>query len=360
MDLRPTELQELIRNSAEEYLAREMPFSRVREVERAGEPDPAFWRDIVRLGWTGLPIAESHGGQGASLLDLAVVIERLCRYAVLSPYQQTMLAALVVQREGDDAFKDALLPRLARDGAAISVAHFEGAGELGAPLATVRAPNGALSGEKRFVEYARTGDYHLVSAVRDGAPGLALVEAGQPGVRIVRDLASIGKTPQCVVAYDGARIEGWIAGAEAVGCLEHLGSALASLEAYSYAQKALDMTVEYAQLRVQFGRPIGTFQAVQLRSADMATQVQACRFLVMELLWNIEHGTIDPAQAAVVKAATARTVSHVTQEAHVLHGGIGYITEYDLYFNTIRGKEAALRFGGMREALGTAAAALLS
>jgi alkylation response protein AidB-like acyl-CoA dehydrogenase len=360
MDLRPTELQELIRSSADEYLAREMPFSRAREIENSGEPDPAFWRDIVRLGWTGLPIAEAYGGQGASLLDLGVVIERLCRYAVLSPYQQTMLAALVLQREGESALRDALLTRVARDGTTIAVAHIEGAGGLGATPETVCTPGGALSGEKRFVEYARSADYHLVSAVRAGVPGLALVAAAQPGVRIVRDLASIGKTPQCVVAYDDARCEGWIEGAAAVGCLEHLGSALASLEAYSYAQKALDMTVEYAQLRVQFGRPIGTFQAVQLRSADMATQVQACRFLVLELLWNIEHGVIDPTQAAVVKAATARAVSHVTQEAHVLHGGIGYITEYDLYFNTIRGKEAALRFGGMREALGTVADALLS
>ena len=358
MDLQPSDLQELLRSTAQDFLAREVPSSRVREIQEAGEPDAELWKQIVELGWTGLPIAEEHGGQGASLIDLAVVIEQICRSALLSPFQQTMLAALVIQQHGDDATRAALLPRIASDGVTVTAALLEGVGELSGPI-DVTYDGDAVRGEKRFVEYARSIDYHLVAAHRDGAEGLAVVPAGQDGVRIVQDLASIGKTPQAVVSYEGARVEHWIEGAEAIDTLRHLGSAIASLEACAYAQQALDMTVEYVQLRVQFGRPIGSFQAVQVRCAEMATHVQAARFLTMELLWNLSDGTVDPDQIAIVKAVTAKTLGFVAQESHLLHGGIGYMTEYDLYFNTIRGKEAALRFGGAREAMERVAAALL-
>lgn len=358
MDLQPTELQVLLRTAAEDFLSREAPSSRIRDIEASGEPDPDLWRGMVDLGWTSLPIEEIHGGQGASLLDLAVVIEQLCRAAVLSPYQQTMLAALVIQREGDQGLREALLPRIASEGTAVSIALLEGKGDLRGPIAA--SYDGAtVSGEKRFVEYAAFTDYHLVAATRDGVPGLAVVPARQDGVDIGQSLPSIGKTPQSMVHYTRASVDGWIEGEAAADALRNLGAAIAALETYAYAQHALDRTVDYVQLRVQFGRPIGSFQAVQIRCADMAMQVQASRFLTMELLWGLQHGSGNADQVAVAKAATARTQSYVAQEAHMLHGGIGYITEYDLYFTTIRGKEAALRFGGAREAADHVAAVLL-
>ena len=233
----------------------------------------------------------------------------------------------------------------------------EGHGELRDLAASYE--DGAVSGEKRFVEYARSSDLHLVAASRNGTAGLAIVQAGADGVRVEQDLVSIGKTPQAIVAYEGAAADAWIAGEAAVEDLRRLGSALASLESYAHAQRALDMTVDYVQTRVQFGRPIGSFQAVQMRLADLATRVQASNFLVHELLWHFDEGSDDPEQIAVVKAVTAQTVAQVTQDCHLLHGGIGFITEYDLYFHTIRGKEASLRFGGTGEALRTVANALL-
>ena len=356
MDLQPSDLQELLRSNAEDVLGREAPSDRVREMERAGEPDAALWSTLVELGWTGLSVPEEHGGQGGSLLDLAVIVEQLCRFAVLTPFVPTTLAALVVQRHGDEALQAELLPRIA-EGATVSIALAEGRGKMRDLAATFE--DGAVSGEKHFVEYARSSDLHLVAASRDGAPGLAVVAAGADGVRIERDLASIGKTPQAVVVYEGAQADAWIEGEAAVEDLRRLGSTLASLESYAHAQRALDMTVDYVQTRVQFGRPIGSFQAVQMRLADLATRVQASNFLVHELLWHFGEGSEDPSQVAVVKAVTAETVAQVTQDCHLLHGGIGFITEYPLYFHTIRGKEASLRFGGAGEALRTVASALL-
>ncbi len=356
MDLQPTDLQELLRSNAEDVLAREAPTDRVRQVEQSGEPDAALWSTLVDLGWTGLAIGEEHGGQGGSLLDLAVIVEQLCRHAVLTPFVPTALAALVVQRHGDAALQAELLPRIA-EGATVAIALAEGRGELHDLMATYA--NGAVNGEKRFVEYARSSDLHLVAAGRNGAAGLALVPAGAEGVRVEQDLATVGKTPQAIVSYDGAQADAWIEGEAAVEDLRRLGATLASLESYAHAQRALDMTVDYVQTRVQFGRPIGSFQAVQMRLADLATRVQASNFLVHELLWRFGEGSEDPEQIAVVKAVTAQTVGQVTQDCHLLHGGIGFITEYDLYFHTIRGKEASLRFGGAGEALRTVANALL-
>ena len=356
MDLQPTDLQELLRSNAEDVLEREAPADRVREMEQSGEPDAALWSTLVELGWTGLAVGEDHGGQGGSLLDLAVIIEQLCRFAVLTPFVPSALAGLVVQRHGDAALQGELLPRIA-EGSTVSIALAEGRGKMH-DLAT-SYEDGAVSGEKRFVEYARSSDLHLVAASRNGAAGLAVVPAAAEGVRIEQDLVSIGKTPQAIVAYDGAQADGWIEGEAAVEDLRRLGSALASLESYAHAQRALDMTVDYVQTRVQFARPIGSFQAVQMRLADLATRVQASNFLVHELLWHFDQGSEDAEQIAVVKAVTAQTVGQVTQDCHLLHGGIGFITEYDLYFHTIRGKEASLRFGGAGEALRTVADALL-
>ena len=348
MDLRLTELQELLKSSAEDFIQREVPPDRVREIELSGAADEGLWSQIAELGWPALAVAEEYGGQGGSLMDIATLVQQLCRGAVLSPYQASTLCALTVQRFGDDALKQQLLPRLA-EGTVSTAASIEQSGDVDAPIAASYT-DGKVSGEKYFVEYARSADYHLVTAMQGGTPGIAVVPRAQSGVTLTRDLKSIGSTPAAVVSYADADADAFIAGQEAVDYLAQLGAALASLESYSYAQKSLDMIVDYSQMRVQFGRPIGSFEAVQQRIADMAIQVEACKFLSHELLWNFDAGSVDPEQVHMVKAITGRAASDVTMWSHVLHGGIGYMKEYDLQFFTRRGKESALRWGGVREA----------
>ncbi len=349
MDLRLTELQELLKTNAEEFLAREAPPSRIREIEEAGQSDAALWTEMAGLGWPGLPIAEQYGGQGGSLLDCAVLIEQLCRAAMLSPFQNGVLCAATIQAHGDEALKQDLLPRIA-NGTVVTAAAIEQSGTAtDAPSTTYEA--GRVNGRKFLVEYARSAEVQLVTALQDGTPGIAVVAADQPGVQIERDLHSIGDTPQCVVSYDNAEASAFIAGQDAVDYMQRLGSAIASFECYAHSQKSLDMAVDYVQMRVQFGRPIGAFEPVQQRVADMAIQVEASRFLTHELIWQIEAGELDPAQVPLVQGITARAATDVTMWSHVLHGGIGFMKEYDLQFHTRRGKEASLRWGGMREAV---------
>lgn len=357
MDFRLTELQELLRNNAEEYFAREVPLERVRQMERNGEVDPGVWTQMAELGWVGLPIAEAYGGQGGSLLDTSVLLQEICRAAVPAPFAQTVMGAVTIQQHGSEELKQAVLPRLA-NGAAITPALLEASDDVYGPV-TVAYDGTTVTGEKRFVEYGGTAELHLVAAMRGGTPGLAVVERDQPAVTTT-DLKSIGSIPQVIADYRGAAVLGWIEGAAALDFLRAIGSALTSLEAYAYAQKALDMTVDYVQMRVQFGQPIGAFQAVQNRVADMATIVEASRFLAHELLWQFDQGQVDPAQVAVVKAVTAQMAPQVAMDCHLLHGGIGYMEEYNLQFFTRRGKDASVRWGSNREALSRVADAVLA
>ncbi len=346
MDLRLSEFQQLLANSAQDFLSREVPYDRVRQIEASATVDRALWKQVVDLGWAGLPIAEAYGGQGATIVDLGVLINELCRAATPLPYVQSMLGALVVQQCADSALKQALLPRLAA-GAVITPAHLEASDDLAAPP-TVRYAKGAVSGEKHFVEYGADSDLYLVSAIDGRTPGLAVVARDQAGVR-TRPLVGLGSTPLAVVTFTNARAEAWIPGQAALDYLRGLGAALTAVESYACAQKALDLTVDYAQMRVQFGRPIGAFGPVQGRVADMAVQTLASRFLAFELLEQFDTGAWTAARTAVVKGVTARMLPLVLMDAHLIHGGMGFMREYHLQFYTRRGKEAGLRWGTARE-----------
>ena len=344
MDLRPSELQEILQTSAADFFEREVSFERIREIEAAGRPDEQLQDQLTELGWNSLAISEAYGGQGGTVLDAGVLINQICRAALPSPLASTLVGAVTIERHGDEALKTSLLPQL-DSGLTISAALLEASDSLYGPV-TAEYAGGVLTGEKRFVEFGETSAVHLVAAMHGSAPGLAVVRRDQAGVT-ARDTRTIGALPQATVNYDGAAAEAWIEGEDAIETLRRLGSAVAAFESYAYAQKALDLTVDYVQMRVQFGQPIGAFQAVQMRCADMATIVEGSRFLTHELLWQIDKGLETRRQVAIVKAITAKMAPQVLQDCHLLHGGIGYMQEYDLHFFTRRGGNA-----GRRAALG--------
>jgi alkylation response protein AidB-like acyl-CoA dehydrogenase len=164
----------------------------------------------------------------------------------------------------------------------------------------VASAGGTLNGEKRFVDYAQQVTHHLVSASEGGATALYLVEANGPGVK-ARSLAHIGRTPLAHVRYqDAAGVR--VAGGEAESHLRRLLRSLSAVQCLGNSQQALDMTVEYAAMRVQFGRPIGTFQAVQHHCANMATMVLGARFLAYEVIWKLDNGAASDRDIARAKA----------------------------------------------------------
>jgi alkylation response protein AidB-like acyl-CoA dehydrogenase len=344
MDIALSETQQLVRDSIRDYVEREVPFSRVRDVERGGGIDDALWRGLADLGWLGLPLSESAGGSGGSLTDLAVLIETLTRRAALIPIAEAMTAAVTIERFGRD---QTLLAGVVRGDVIPVPAVLEATGRFEDIAATVGGDR--LTGEKCFVDYGEQATHHLVAANQDGELGLFLVDARDPGITY-QSLRTIGRIPSANVRYDNVATQR-IAGRDAYHFLVQLGRAVAGMQCLGCAQQALDMTIEYVGMRVQFGRPIGSFQAVQHHCADMATLVEASRFLTYEAVWALDSGTATDTQVAVAKAAASQSATFVPMQAHQLHGGIGFIEEYDLYFFSLRGKQAALSWGSAEECL---------
>ena len=347
MDLALTETQQLVRDSVRDYLVREVPFDRVREVERSGDFDRELWKGLQQLGWLGLPFPEDVGGSGGSRADLAVLIEELSKRAVIIPMLETMVAALVIHQFGKGKPSREILSAVLSGEAIVVPAILEQSDKFDDIQMKVR--NRKLRGEKYFVDYGQAATHHLVAAVEGGDVGLFLVDANNSAVQAER-LHSIGGIPQARVKYDGAAAVP-ICGSDGYRALVQLGRALAAIQCLGCAQQALDMTVEYTSHRVQFGVPIGSFQAVQHHCANMATMVEASRFLAYEAVWAIDKGVATDDQIAIAKACASQTVSEVTMQAHQLHGGIGIVEEYDLHFFSLRGKERALSWGSAEECL---------
>jgi alkylation response protein AidB-like acyl-CoA dehydrogenase len=348
MDVSLSETQRLIRDSIKEYLEREVPFSQIREVEASGDMDRVLWKALAELGWLGLPLAEAHGGQNGELADAGVLIEELTRRAVLIPIMETFASAITIRRYGSENIASDILPGIARGESIIVPAILEK--DDGFDTWSLEAgADGSLTGKKYFVDYGAQATHHLVAAKGGGETGLYLVRNETPDVT-TQPLKNMGKVPQAIATYTDAEATK-VCGRAGYDFLVRLGRLFASVQCVACSQQALDMSIDYVGMRVQFGRPIGTFQAVQHHCANMAIHTLASRFLTYEALWMHGRGEASDTQIAVAKTEASRTATEVPMMAHQLHGGIGLVTEYDLHFFSLRGKQAALSWGSSEECL---------
>jgi alkylation response protein AidB-like acyl-CoA dehydrogenase len=350
LDLDPT--QTLLRDTVREYLAAEVPFERVRRCEREQGWDEPLWRDVARQGWLGLPLPESLGGGGGGLVDAGLLVEEFARRAAMVPVAEALAAAVACARAGSGRPAREVVEGLLSGQALALPAVLERSDTLG----EVRMPvqGGRLSGEKLFVDYGQFASHHLVAAREGEDVGLQRVEVASGSVRS-EALRTIGRTPSARVVYRDAPVER-VGGADALDVLSATARILAAVQCLGSAQQALDMTVAYAKVREQFGRPIGSFQAVQHHAANMASRVASTRFLVYEALHALDRDRASVRQIALAKASASRMVPEVTMLAHQIHGGNGVIEENDLYFFSLRGKERSLAWGSAEECLAEAAA----
>jgi alkylation response protein AidB-like acyl-CoA dehydrogenase len=336
----------------------------------------ALWRKLVELGWTALLVPEEHGGLGASFEDLIVVLEEAGRALLPGPFLATVLCGTpAVVAGGSAAQRAALLPRLARGDLLMTLAVAEAEGRFDAPGIALRARRDAsgivLSGEKHFVPDAHVAEV-LVVAARSGGAGedgvtLCLVDARASGVTVT-PLRSVDMTRRiCRVTLDGVRVpaeavlgtpgEGWpilrrtLEQATAGLCAEMVGS----------AQRALDLSVAYAKERHQFGRPIGSFQAIKHKLADMLIAVENARSLAYYAAWAVTEDAPVAAQAvAMAKAYCSDMVKQVTSEAIQAHGGIGFTWEHDMHLFHRRALAQEAAFGSAPAHRAVVAAALPS
>ena len=338
-----SETQVLLSASIRDYLSREVPSSRIHHLEANGDYDRDLWSYFTSAGYLQLPFLTELGGQSGTLTDVGVLIEELARRPATTPFAETMSSALAISVAGTKGAD--LVEGVMRGQITISPAILEKSDRWGDMKITVGSDG--VTGEKRFVDYGANVTHHLVAAGARGNEGLYLVNASEPNVRTI-PLQTIAKTPKANVIYERATAIP-VGDARAYRRLLQLGRIFAAVQCLGHSQRALDMTIEYVGVRVQFGRPIGQFQAVQHHVANMATMVTAARFLVYEALWKLETEDATDRDIATAKAWASKTATEVPMMAHQLHGGIGVTNDYDLQFLSRRGKERAVSWGSAEE-----------
>lgn len=363
MDFGLSEEQEMLRRSARSLLEKECPPTLVRRLmdDQLGY-SPGLWKEMADLGWVGLVIPEAFDGAGLAYVDLVVVLEEMGRVLLPAPFIPTVLFAEAIKRSGNEHQKNSLLPRIAAGELIGTLAHMEPSGAWDADgIAMVAQPSAGrfvLEGTKLFVNDGHVADYFLVAARSDGQSGgetgitLFALERTRPGIAVTvldtldqtRKIAEVSfqevEANQADVV--GEIGEGWKTLAQVID----RGKVALAAEMVGGANKVLDMAVAYAQVREQFGRPIGSFQAIQHKCANMLVDVEAARSAVYYAAWAVSQEVAEaPLAAALAKAAASDAYRRATAEGIQIHGGIGFTWEHDMHLYFKRAKSSEFTFG---------------
>jgi alkylation response protein AidB-like acyl-CoA dehydrogenase len=350
MDFGLTADQQLLAQSARDFLASESDATTVRRIsEDAHAFSPELYRKIVAQGWTGLLVPEAYGGLGLGMLDAAVLLTELGRALTPAPVlSSAVLATSLLCFAGSAAQKKRWLPRLASGEVIATVAWLEEGDRLdpaGVALKPRRVRAGLrLAGSKLFVHDAEIAHLLLV-AVRTGAGSgesgvsLLLVPRDMPGIAVA-PLPTIDVTRRVYeVTFDdvvvppeqmlGGEGKAW----KHLARLIDVASVAVAAESQGGAERALEMAVEYAKVREQFGRPIGSFQAVKHMAAECFSEIEPSRSLLWYAAWAHDGNPRDASRAAsMAKARLGDVYSRTTDTAVQIHGGIGFTWEHDIHF----------------------------
>ncbi len=362
MDFAFSEEQEMLKKAARDFLTERCPKTLVKEMEESEQGYlPELWREMAGLGWMGLVFPEGYGGGDMSFLDLAVLLEEMGRACLPGPFFPTVvLGGLPILGAGDKAQKEEYLPRIASGKLILTLALTEPSARYDAASIAVRAVadnnDYLISGTKLFVPDAHVADYMLVVARTDeqsrpeDGVSIFLVDAKGSGISHTL-LKTIAGDKLCRVDFDRVRVpkqnilgelnQGWqqveqiLRRAAVAKCCEMVGA----------IQQVLEMTIDYAKTRVQFGRPIGSFQAIQQHCASMAIDVDSSRFITYRAAWMLSQGIPCTKEVAMAKSWTASAYQRLALLGHEIHGAMGFTMHHDLQFYTRRAKAAEVSFG---------------
>ncbi len=363
MDIGFTEEQELLRDTARKFLDGECTTKFVRQMMATDDAvTPEFWGQLAAQGWLGITYPEADGGSGLGLVDLVVLMEEVGRAVMPGPYPATvLLGGAAIATCGSAAQRQEWLPRIAAGEAKATLAVTEPNARWDAAGITTAAREAGggflLSGSKMFVPDAHLADVLVVAArTRDGSTmedgvSLFLVPKDTQGVAVKR-LPSVDETRKlCEVRLDNVALpaaallgelhQGW---GPLAGVIDRAAVALAA-EMCGAAQRVLEITVDYAKMRVAFGKPIGSYQGVKHKCADMLVEIENAKSLTYYAAWAIDEGEADAAMAAsMAKAAASDAGRKVCAAGIQLHGGIGMTWEHDLqlYLKRAKASETAL------------------
>jgi len=360
MDLGLSEEQEMLRNFARDFLEKECPEQHVRDMEEDEKGySPELWKKMAEQGWQGLIIPDTYGGASFNFMDLIILIEEFGRALVPGPFIPTTVAALAILAAGSEEQKKQHLPRIASGEQIWTLAFTEPSARFdgeGVQLTAKKEGNDyVLNGTKLFVRDSHVADMMVVVA-RTGGSGeqgisLFIVDAKAPGITHT-PLRTIASDKQTEIKFENVKVPAAnLMGAEGQGwaAFKKIANKATVIEcAYlvGLAQQDFDITINYAKERVQFGRPIGSFQAIQHKAADMVTDVDGSRFIMYKAAWAVSEDEPDAdEQVHMAKAwisdATRRVVAHGQQ----IHGGIGFTKDYKIQLFFRRQKAAELAWG---------------
>ncbi|QKR98840.1 acyl-CoA dehydrogenase [Sphingomonas sp. CL5.1] len=359
MTLALTEEQTMIRDAAAGWAAERAPTTALRALRKealaATGHDPALYAEMAEMGWTGVTIPEAEGGFGMGFAAAGLIAEQLGRTLVASPLiGSAVVAGAILVMAGSAEQKAAWLPRIIAGDAVVALALDEGPRHDPTRLAFDARCEGAdwvLDGVKRPVFDGTAADAFIVATRTPGGLSLFLCPADGPGVSRAA-LRQIDSRGAALVTFAGCRLGAEaLIGAEgkAAAVLDRAldrGRAVLAAEMLGSAQAAFDATIDYLRTRVQFDKPIGAFQALQHRAAELLAELELTRSAVRAALAAIDAGDADEARlASLAKALAGRTLRKVAQEMVQMHGGIGMTDEHDAGLYLKRAQAADMTWG---------------
>ncbi len=353
MDLEFSEEQEAIRDMTRALLDEHCPpdVVRVTEDDPKGYPD-ALWKQMCESGLTGVLVPEEYGGSGLGMLEAALVFEEIGRAMAPVPvFVSGVLSAGILLEAGSEEQKTEWLPKIASGDAIVTPAWLEperGYGEEGVQaIAKADGDGFVLSGSKLHVNYAGAADRLIVLARSDAGVDLFLLDPSTEGVTLTHYKSQSGdphyrvelanaKVPAS--ARIGAAGTGW----DTFNAVLHRGIILLAAQAVGGADKCLGITVDYANTRVQFDKPLGAFQALSHYMADCSTKIDGGRVLVHEAAWNAAQGRSIARFAPMAKLFCATAYQETTRKCAQIWGGVAFTIEYDVQMYFRRAKELQL------------------
>jgi alkylation response protein AidB-like acyl-CoA dehydrogenase len=351
-----SEEQEELRSSVRRFLEDKSPMTEVRRLMETAEGyDPAVWKQMgEQLGLQAIAIPEEYGGVGFGYVELTVIFEEMGGALLCAPYFSTVaLAANALLSSGDESAKKDLLPGIASGETIATLALTEDTGRWdldGITLAaTGKGGDWKLDGHKMFVIDGHTADLILVAGRTAKGVSLFAVESGAAGVTRT-PLATMDQTrKQARIEFSGtpARLVGEEGGAgPALSRTLDLAAVALAAEQVGGAQRCLDMAVDYAKTRIQFGRPIGSFQAIKHKCADMLLEVESAKSAAYYAGWAAAEDSEElPVVASLAKSYCSEAYFHAAAENIQIHGGIGFTWEHDAHLYFKRAKSSELLLG---------------
>jgi alkylation response protein AidB-like acyl-CoA dehydrogenase len=335
MDLTLSESERLVQKTCRDLLDKEVTRDLVARSEESGEFNRELWNTIARQGWFGLGIPADREGSGGSITEWLIALEEMGRACCPLPVPEQAAVGQVLSRHSNGS--PVVLRSVLTGEEVVSAALVDHPGGL--TTATVEGDSEViLNGEKLLAPYAQAAGYLVVRASRDGIGSFFLCSSRQPGVTTT-PMRSMSEDQRCRVTLQGTRAT--LLGSLPEDKLSDFGEVYTlARDAYclGLTDRMLELSVSYARDRVQFGRPIGSFQAIQHRVADAAVVLHGARLLLYQAGWLLAEQGDAVAELAMAHAYIRQAAGEVTAHAHQIHGAMGFTYDYQLQFFSRRAK----------------------